>query len=55
MPPAAPPREQPRNDPAAPIPQPVSPPKPVAEEQAKPKEHRSFFGKVKSFFSGVFH
>ena len=55
MPPPGSPRAQPRNDPAAPIPQPAPPPKPVAQEQANPKEHRGFFGKVKGFFSAVFH
>jgi hypothetical protein len=55
MPPPVPPRAQPRNDPAAPIPQPAPAPKPVAQEQPNPKEHRGFFGKVKGFFSAVFH
>ncbi len=55
IPPPGPPRAQPRNDPAAPVPQPVPPPRPVAQEQPKPKEHHGFLGKVKGFFSSVFH
>jgi hypothetical protein len=49
------PTAQPRTDPAAPIPSPVPTPKPVAQERPTPKEHRGFFGKVKGFFSAVFH
>jgi hypothetical protein len=49
------PAAQPRTDPAAPIPSPVPTPKPVAQERRTPKEHRGFFGKVKGFFSAVFH
>lgn len=55
MPPPVPPRAQPRNDPAAPVPQPAPAPKPAAQEEPNPKEHRGFFGKVKGFFSAVFH
>lgn len=48
------PRAKPKRDPAAPIPQPP-PPRPAVQEQAKPKEHHGFFGRVKGFFSSVFH
>jgi AMIN domain-containing protein len=54
MPPPA-PSAKPRSDPTAPIPQPVPPPKPAVQEQPKPKEHHGFFGRVKGFFSSVFH
>ncbi len=49
------PNGKPRSDPAAPIPQPVPPPKPAVQEQAKAKEHRGFFGRVKGMFSAMFH
>jgi len=55
MPPANPAR-QPRTDPTAPVP--VSAPPPVPKQangQAEGNEHHGFFGRVKHFFSGMFH
>ena len=48
---------KPKSDPTAPIPTPAPPPQPkaIAQEQPAPKEHRGFFGKIKGFFSGMFH
>jgi hypothetical protein len=45
---------QPRSDPTAPIPVAARPPKPVEQAQA-PKPHRGLFGRVKGFFSSMFH
>ena len=55
MPPANPAR-QPRTDPSAPLPGATPPPVP-AQTAAEPqqKEHHGLFGKVKHFFSGMFH
>jgi len=49
------PARQPRSDPTAPPPAAVPPPVPPQEAPAQPKEHRGFFGRVKHFFSGMFH
>ena len=48
---------KPKSDPTAPIPTPAPPPQPkaIAQEQPAPKEHRGLFGKIKGFFSGMFH
>jgi hypothetical protein len=55
MPPANPAR-QPRTDPTAPVPVQAPPPVPAqANAQPDAKEHHGFFGKVKHFFSGMFH
>jgi hypothetical protein len=55
MPPANPAR-QPRTDPTAPLPGTTAPPVPgQAAAETQQKEHHGFFGKVKHFFSGMFH
>jgi hypothetical protein len=55
MPPANPAR-QPRTDPTAPPPGMAPPPVPAQPAtKSQPKEQRGFFGKVKHFFSGMFH
>jgi hypothetical protein len=55
MPPANPAR-QPRTDPAAPLPGTAPPPVPTrAAAETQQKEHHGFFGRVKHFFSGMFH
>jgi hypothetical protein len=54
MPPKA-PAAQPKTDPTAPIPPPTPPPKAIEQEQPAAKQHRGFFGRVKGFFSAVFH
>jgi hypothetical protein len=55
MPPANPAR-QPRTDPTAPPPATAPPPVPAqATAQPEQKEHHGFFGRMKHFFSGMFH
>jgi hypothetical protein len=55
MPPKA-PATQPRSDPTAAIPAPTPDPQPQGSEQAQNKPpRRGFFGRVKGFFSGIFH
>lgn len=55
LPPANPARQS-RTDPTAPPPLPVPPPMPApAQTQPQAREHRGFFGRVKHFFSGMFH
>jgi len=55
MPPANPAR-QPRTDPTAPVPMQAPPPVPAqAKAPAEAKEHHGIFGRVKHFFSGMFH
>ena len=55
MPPAN-PAKQPRTDPTAPPPTATPPPMAApAQDPQQAKEHRGFFGKVKHFFSGMFH
>jgi hypothetical protein len=52
--PPANPARHPRTDPTAPVPVQAPPPTP-RQAKAQPEEHHGFFGRVKHFFSGMFH